>query len=322
MRYIVRAFVVLAFGLPFCAGVSRCEANPLRNLELGAAAFPFSLPDTNGNAVSLDKFKGRPVVVCYWREGQFYSKKMLEVMTRAQAKFGGKGVEFLSITRTAGAEAPKVSTMPFPVLLDDQEKVYGDYGLFILPTTFVLDGGHRLKAYFSSYQEESGPELDKILSEMLGLKATPAPAPRYAAVQGMADPELNLARELLKEGKAAEALPLLEKGLRGAASGDAAELKLLSAQALMQLSRLEEAKARLEGCLKDDPASHEAQLLLGRTLFLMGRYEPAEEALKKSMGLNPHSEKAHYYLGELYEKTGRKDLALAEYRAALERIYR
>lgn len=305
----------------FCA-----DANPLRNLEIGAAAFPFSLSDTKGNLVALKNYKGKPVVACYWRRGQPYSVKMLEAMTRARAKFGAKGVEFISLTGKeeeggAGATA-KDPELPFPVLLDDKAEVYGSYGLFILPTTFVLDREQRLAAYFSSYYEGIDSELDAVLYKVLGLKEPPKEAPRFGTATGTEDPVMNFARKLLEEGKAAQALPLLEEGLKKSAGPASAELKLLSGQALLQLGRLEEAKNRLEDCLKGDPSSHQGMLFLGRTLTLLGRYEPAEELLKKNLALNPYPEKAHYYLGELYEKTGRKDLALAEYRLALERVFR
>lgn len=300
----------------FCA-----DANPLRNLEVGAAAFSFSLPDAKGNVVALEKHKGKPVVVCYWRRGQPFSEKMLAALAKAHSRFSGKGVEFVSIVGKDDEEAghPKDPEVPFPVLLDGKGEVYGSYGLFILPTTFVLDRERRLLAYFSGYYDEVGPELDSVLFKALGLKEGPAAPPRYGTAKGVEDPGLNFARKLLEEGKAEEALPLLEEGLKRSPGH---ELKLLSGQALLGLNRLEEAKVRLEDCLKGDPSSRQAMLLLGRTLTLLGRYEPAEELLKKALISDPRPGKAHYYLGELYEKTGRKELALAEYRLALEGIFR
>ncbi len=325
----------------FCINAFCADANPLRNLELGGAAFPFSLPDARGNIVALEKYKGKPVVVCYWRRGQSFSVKMLEALARAHARFGARGVEFvsivgkeeegvpggvpdkpeLSVSTAAGRDTP-AQTLPFPVLLDDKMEVYGSYGLFILPTTFVLDREHRLAAYFSSYYEGIDPELDSVLYKILGIKEPPKEAPRFGTAPGGETPGLNLARKLLEDGKAEEALPMLEEELKKSTGPASAELKLLSGQALFQLGRFEEAAARLEDCLKADPSSHQGMLLLGRTLTLLGRYEPAEELLKKNLALNPYPEKAHYYLGELYEKTGRKDLALAEYRLALEGVFR
>lgn len=319
---LARTSLILFCAFLFCRDVSPSEANPLRNLEIGAAAFPFSLTDTKGNAVTLEKHKGKPVVVCYWREGQSFSEKMLKVLVQAHSRFSGKGVEFISITgRDEGASGMPKADLPFPVLLDDKREVYGSYGLFILPTTFVLDKEHRLNSYFSSYQDGVDAELESALSKILGLKEPVKEPPRYGVSQGIEDPRLNLARRLLEEGKAEEALPVLEEGLKGPASKDISELKILSAQALLQLSKPDEARARLEDCLKETPSSRQAILLMGKTLTLLGRYVPAEEFLKKALVLSPHSEKAHYYLGELYEKTGRKDQALAEYRLALERVF-
>ncbi len=312
----ILSFVSFSCMTAFCA-----EANPLRNLEIGAAGFPFSLSDMKGNAVTLDKYKGKPVVICYWRRGQPYSEKMLSVLAKEHSRFAAKGVEFLAIAGKDEEEAGsyKNPEIPFPMLLDDKREVYGSYGLFILPTTFILNKEHRLAAYFASYQDGVDSEIEDALSKVLGIKEAPKAPPRYGKAEGSEDPELNFARKLLEDGRPEEALPLLEEGLK---KSPGFELKLLSGQALFELNRLEEARVRVEDCLKESPASRPAMLLLGRTLTLLGRYEPAEELLKKTLLSNPYPGKAHYYLGDLYEKTGRKDLALAEYRLALEGVFR
>ena len=316
-----RLFFILSFVSSSCMTAFCAEANPLRNVEIDGAAFPFSLPDAKGNAVTLEKHKGRPVVICYWRRGQPYSEKMLAALAKQHSRFAAKGVDFLAIAGKDEEEAGSYKTpeVPFPMLLDEKREVYGSYGLFILPTTFILNKEHRLAAYFAGYQDGVDSEIDDALSKVLGIKEAPKAPPRYGKAEGPEDPGLNFARKLLEDGRAEEALPLLEEGLK---KSPGFELKLLSAQVLFELNRLEGARAMAEECLKENPASRPAMLLLGRTLTLLGRYEPAEELLKKTLLLNPYPGKAHYYLGELYEKTGRKDLALAEYRLALESLFR
>jgi Flp pilus assembly protein TadD len=59
---------------------------------------------------------------------------------------------------------------------------------------------------------------------------------------------------------------------------------------------------------------------MGRILALSGEHAAAETWLKQAAA-GPEAQLAHYYLGSLYEKTGRKDEALLQYRMALERMF-
>lgn len=295
------------------------DANPLRNLEVGGKAFPFSLPDAQGRMHGLDAYKGKPVVLCYHRPGQGFSEKTLAALSSAHKKFAPLGVVFLAVYHPDEEVPAQRVALPFPELKDEKMDFYGSYGLFILPTTIVLDKEHTLKAFFSSYQQGMEEGLEEALNGILGLK-TAAKAPRFGLADKPQDPAVNLARKLSEDGKYEEALGVLEAALKAPAVS--CEARLLAAEALLRLARPTEARVRAEECLKVEPGSPHAALLLGRSLALLGETAPAEDWLKKAAALNPASQRARYYLGELYEKTGRKDQALAEYRGALERVFK
>lgn len=310
---------VLLLLLAPCLGATLGDAHPLRNVKAGEAAPPFALKDAQGKVHQLEKYKGKPVVLCYFRTGQTFSESVLVTLAKAHAQFSGKGVVFLALTHRDPEEtAGRATAPPFPVLDDGQRDFYGSWGLFILPTTIVLDRDHKVAAAFGSRQADFDDTLVHSLNVILGIKETVRRSAASVALEPSVRPEVGMARGMLERSKAAEALALLEPLLKAPGAGCPEQVP--AADALLRLKRTAEAKPLLAACLKADPSSGEGAMLMGRTLTLLGEYAPAEEWLKNALMRTPGNPAARFYLGDLYEKTGRKDQALAEYRAALERV--
>ncbi|MBI5240942.1 MAG: redoxin domain-containing protein [Elusimicrobia bacterium] len=288
-------------------------AYPLREVGLGQPARPFSLRDGQGRAQSLSAYAGKPVVLGYLRAGQGFSDQALAAWGRLHKRFSSKGVVFLGLWhKDADAAAAAPGPAAFPLLEDGQRAVYGSYGLFILPTSVVLDREHRVAAAVGGYSEALEDELEAALNGVLGIKAAPKPAPRYGQPGEIQDPAVNQARLLLKDGRAHEALA----ALGGASERQPCPARLVMAETLLKLNRAADAKARLEPCLAEP--TPQAATLMGQSLSLLGDAAEAETWLKKAVASSPDP-RARFYLGQLYEKAGRKDEALAQYRAALER---
>jgi len=57
----------------------------------------------------------------------------------------------------------------------------------------------------------------------------------------------------------------------------------------------------------------------GYAFFILGKYQEAEESFKAALNYNPHMPLIHLGLAQLYQKTGRENLAFAEYREVLKR---
>ena len=305
--------LMILLALP-ALGASSSAANPMRNLELGQKAHAFALIDERGKPRSLEDYRGRPVVLCYFRPGQPFSAKALSALARLSKRYTDKGAAFLGLWHKDAESDAALPEVPFPLLDDGQRQFYGTYGLFILPTTAVLDKEHRLKAYFSSYHDGMEEEAAAQLDEILGLRE--AKKPSFVVTAPVEDPRTALARRLLKDGRAEEALAELEPALKTATRCDE---RLLAAEIFLKLSRPAEARVQASECLKLEPNSPQAGLWLGRALFLLGELGPAEEHLKKAAAASPDP-RAPRCLGDLYEKMGRKDEALVQYRAALERL--
>lgn len=313
--------LLLAVWLPILGQVAS-RAWALRNLKEGDPAPSFRLQNVSGKEDSLEARRGRPVVLLYWRPGQLFSEQAAAALAELHGRFASAGVDFLSLVHV-DEQSPDVkgaaAKLPFPVLLDPAREVYGSYGLFVLPTIVVLDKEHRVKACLASFRRETAGEVDDLLSSLLGRKAR-AKAAAPAAPARTEPPGLVLGRKLVEDRRYEEALPLLKEAVSDADPAFSSEARLLTGRALLETGRAEQSRVELEACIKSPSCPRQAKTFLGKALLDLGKADAAETVLKEASMLNPEASLPRYYLGQLYEKSGRKDEALALYRKALDRL--
>lgn len=80
-------------------------------------------------------------------------------------------------------------------------------------------------------------------------------------------------------------------------------------------------KYSIEKKALENPNNFENLLSLGITSLDKKEYEKSKDYLKQALGINPESPEAHFYLGFAYENLGQNDLALVEYKRAIQMKY-
>ncbi len=134
-----------------------------------------------------------------------------------------------------------------------------------------------------------------------GLELDPS-MPSAAAMLGMSYAQL---------GEDEKALPSLQAALRANPNDDQVEMTL--ARVLISSHKYQDAALRLNDFLKRNPKDQHAWYLLGKTYLQM-----SEDALKKINEIDPESVTAHEIAGEIDESMHNYDLALVEYKKAVE----
>src|SRR3569833_3008291 len=112
-------------------------------------------------------------------------------------------------------------------------------------------------------------------------------------------------------GEDGKAEPLLRRALRANPKDDKVEMML--ARMLINEKKLEEAARHLNDILTRNPKDQQAWYLLGKTYLQL-----SEESLKKINEIDPDSVVAHEIAGEIDESMHNYDLALVEYKKAIE----
>lgn len=113
-------------------------------------------------------------------------------------------------------------------------------------------------------------------------------------------------------GRNDKAQPLLESALRANPKDDQVEMVLV--HVLINAQKLPEASSKLNDFLARNPKNQEAWYLLGKTYLQM-----SEGALKKINEIDPDSVVAHEISGEIDESMHNYDLALVEYKKAIDK---
>jgi tetratricopeptide (TPR) repeat protein len=124
--------------------------------------------------------------------------------------------------------------------------------------------------------------------------------------------EAMLGMSYFQLGKNDKAEPLLESALRANPKDD--QVAMVLVHILINARKLPEATAKLNDFLARNPKSQEAWYLLGKTYLQM-----SEDALKKINEIDPDSVVAHEIAGEIDQSMHNYDLALVEFKKAIDK---
>ncbi len=173
LRRATGALPWLALGL-FVAATSLGWAS--RSLEPGDKAPEISLPDAAGSQVVLAEYAGKPMLLVFWAAKnpvmEDHSWEVLAACQEVAQEFSEHGLEVLAIRFPPHGEAAGVAQVQrpelgFPMLAAADNSVYSAYGLFILPTTVILDSDHTVKRIIG-YTQGTADKLGGAVAVMLG----------------------------------------------------------------------------------------------------------------------------------------------------------
>lgn len=110
--------------------------------QLGELAPGFQLPDVDGEAVRLDDFRGRPVLLNFWATWCVPCRKETPELVDLQTDWGAD-VQIIGVNYSELPEAvvkfDDEFGINYPLALDRSGKVTGSYKLTGLPESFFLD---------------------------------------------------------------------------------------------------------------------------------------------------------------------------------------
>lgn len=127
--------------------------------------------------------------------------------------------------------------------------------------------------------------------------------------------QLALAEQRFRQGRASEALALLDETARAAPQLDTVFLAL--GHTLLRVNEPARAERALRHAVELAPAAAEAQFQLGNALFLQQRVASASAAFRAAICSNPAHALAHYNLGHCLLKQGDQPGAIAAFRETL-----
>jgi len=322
--------VVSLSGMPLSS-----TAFAFRTLQIGKTAPDIRLKDADGVEFALSSLKGKKVVILFWwaetEAKEQRSLLLLERMEELCRKFKKDGIEFVSIISEPGssekaAALKRKHSWSHRVLIDDKRGVYGDYGVYVLPTVGILDAEHRLvKAlpFTHSLAEDlegevlvaMGKKTPADLEKERHPEASPELEKKYKALT-----HLNLGNNLLQKGSGEKAGEEFTKAVE--IDPDCADAYVGLGTIHLGKEKPKEAIELFQKGLELNPLSRRGHIGMALALELMGENGKSIKELESLQGNRSDMAEIQYYLGRLHEKEGRKDKALSEYRKALESVFK
>ena len=170
--------VTLAGVLPAAAQDGRPPlSGAMAKFELQAAPAPapaLAFKDKDDADASLDRFKGKVVLVNFWATWCVPCIKEMPSLDRLAEKIGGERFAVVALSLD-GPSRPKVE--PFvrsrnlthlQVFFDTQKKSYGALNIAVLPTSVLIDAQGREVGRLQGDAEWDSPEAEALVRHVMG----------------------------------------------------------------------------------------------------------------------------------------------------------
>ena len=136
----------------------------------GTKAPDFTLKDISGKDVSLSSFKGKPVLLNFWATWCPYCREERPLLNSLYKEYKNKGLIIVAVSTDKSAQKVKDYLKKMPMeftLLIDNGKIAEIYGVYALPTSFLINRDGAIKQKFMGARDWTNNSSKKIINELL-----------------------------------------------------------------------------------------------------------------------------------------------------------
>jgi len=306
-----------------------------RKLRPGDRIPDFSCTGIDGKTYTRGDYKGKVLLLLFVKPDQKYSTKAMRIAQRFASERDGVKPGVLAIsTKPDAAEAfgRLAKQLPFtqPIALDPDRKAYGDFGVIVAPTTFIIDGQGVLRFVLPhmplNFERNLIAHLN-LLSGRITQEQHDALLDGGSAPVSGEDMSVNrnlaLARKLFEQNKPEAAIAILEKLASETKFGTRphARVAVLLGTCYLAVGKVDAAAKCLDPLASQTPAPPGLKLALARLEIRRGNDAKAKDHLLEGLKTSAEKGPLLFELGRIHERAGEKDKALDCYRRALETLY-
>ena len=143
----------------------------VERFEKKVRALDFSLEDLNGNTVKLRDLKGKVVFLNFWATWCPPCRLEMPTMEELHQEFSGQGLVILAINYRESPDKVrsfvKQHGLTFTTLLDKEEKVFGLYRAWSLPTTYLINKNGEIVGKVIGYRDWHGEQARAFFGQLL-----------------------------------------------------------------------------------------------------------------------------------------------------------
>ena len=210
--------------------VHSTSAAAFKRVHAGQEAPSFTLPDLEGNPVSLDDHREGPLtIVTFWALWSPKSEPLLQDIQKILDEFGDKGLAVKAIAvNEDGENAPadfieqvkgliERHGLQFPVVVDQGMEEYTRWGVIATPSTAFLGKGLNVEYEFSGHPTSAYQDMRTEVMKALGIEEELAKVAKPKRERYHAEHRVllnyGLTKTLFKRGQFSKALRKLKRVL-------------------------------------------------------------------------------------------------------------
>jgi len=153
---------------------SFCESFGIQRPSVRKEAPSFSLKDLNGKWISLNQYRGRPLLLFFWGSWCQACKEEMLLLEKFFERNRGQ-IEILTIAIDGEKERRirnliKSQQIALSILLDRKERVARAYGVKMIPTTFLISGEGVVEGIIVGQREWDRPIAFSAVKELFDLR--------------------------------------------------------------------------------------------------------------------------------------------------------
>lgn len=324
--------------LPTCVAIflsmltSAQPAKVIRNVKIGAQTPAFSLVGLDGQRVQEAGYQGEVLLVLFVRPEHETSVKVLRVAQQLLEQRPGSKLAVLAVSTDADAgeyfkRVRSANAISFPVAMDPERKMHGDFGVMVTPTSLLIGPAGQLRYaiphmpphYAHRLRARADLLLGRITEKEQAVLLTMIAAAAYGD-RGLIETRLRLARDLIDHDQYELAAAVLEELQPG--QEDAIPVAALLGTAYLKLGDLDKAAEQLDRLAAYEPAPLNLRVALAHLDFLRQDIGKTEARLLADLRTSPRKSALLFALGRRHEAKGMLTKGLGYYRQALEELFR
>ncbi len=165
-QFFLQLIILLSAIFLFCGGTVSAK-------EVSGPAPNFTLPDSQGNPVNLEDFRGEVVMINFWASWCIPCRQEMPFLEKLYQRYKDLGFTIIGInveedTQMAHAMLKKIP-VSFPILFDQTNAVSKLYQVSGMPTTILIDksGNQRFehKGYLPGIEEKYKTQVKALIRE-------------------------------------------------------------------------------------------------------------------------------------------------------------
>ena len=151
--------------------VTSLNAEELINYTDRLSRPDLSLLNTENQKTSLSDFRGKVVLVNFWASWCGPCITEIPSLRDLYNKMADKPFEILAVNIKEGKfkvhKFTRLVEMPFPVLLDQNGKIFEDWNAMVLPTSYLLDAEGTIRYWVQGPVEWTSVEVLDVINKLM-----------------------------------------------------------------------------------------------------------------------------------------------------------